>query len=358
MRDEDPLESLLAWAESEGALDAPARERLLDEVRLGLTELIDMFESPGAKLQFDRLRASRGLSRFSPPTRLPADVLATAENVARTLWPRSGSGKGFVEEGLLMHIAFTASASSLPFFRDALAFTKPRDPLTARRRRYALAGVAFVARQTGSAEARELLRSLLAHDDLRLRALAVDDVGLVKRTKAGTLTAEAARELAHVAQTDRAFEPRALARAWLAADGRALPLEHAGGAYAFEATLDKIARTVELRSEQTLGHLAWAIVGAFGWDSDHLYQFRLSETLDSLRFTTDVDEGVAAGFGADTALGDLGLHPGHHFEFLYDFGDHNLFRVTLVAVRPQADARATYPRVTKKVGRAPAQYPR
>lgn len=356
---DDPLAALLEWAEDEGEPGAACDDEAVAEVRRGLEALERMLEAPGGRLSSERLRALHGLSQFSPPTRLPPALGERAERAARRLWPAAGPAKGFVEEALLLHVACGARPSSLPFFRDAIAFAKDRDALAPRRRRYALAGVAFLARGEGDPGANELLSSLLIHEDVRVRAWAVDAVARVRREGAGALRADAARELALVARSDRAFEPRFLARAWLAAEGRPLPAERPGGAYAFKAACGKAARVVELRSEQTLDELARALAAAFGRGADRLYQFRLSGALAEPAFRLTAE---AAGWGADEgppdgvglALGELGLTPEHRFGLLYDFGEQSLFQLKVVAIHPRADAGASYPRVLAGPARAPA----
>ena len=52
----------------------------------------------------------------------------------------------------------------------------------------------------------------------------------------------------------------------------------------------------------------------------------------------------------------MGLPAGHEIAYLYDFGDHNLFRIKVADVHPKAP-RTKYPRVTARVGKAPPQYP-
>lgn len=54
--------------------------------------------------------------------------------------------------------------------------------------------------------------------------------------------------------------------------------------------------------------------------------------------------------------GMLGMPVGHRFRLLYDFGDHNLFDIELVDIRPSPTPRAKYPRVAASVGKAPDQY--
>ncbi len=317
-----------------------------------------VLDAPEAKRTFPHLTT---FSRFSLPARLPAPLLRRVEEATRLVWSSMGSGKSYLEEGLLTAIAFCAEASSLPFFRDAIAFTRPRDSLSTQRRRLAVAGIAFIAIERGSEEALATLESLLTHDDFRVRTWAASGLAESQPSEDERMSAKAAALLERVARTDRAFEPRFVARVGLLADGRDVPAEPPGGAYSFQASLGRASRTIELRSEQPLNALAWAIVSAFGWDHDHLYAFTMSAELKDDAFNLSYEFDPLSGADDDggplsAAIGALGLLVDHRFTLLYDFGDCNVFNVRVVDVKEKADARAKYPRVTAKVGAAPKQY--
>ncbi len=175
-------------------------------------------------------------------------------------------------------------------------------------------------------------------------------------------------------------------------------------------------RRLALRSEQTLLDLHIAIQQAFDWDSDHLYSFyvngktgdeayeigiREDEFLDDdfllafgdQLFASDeqpgpdnvlpmneqllkeaesiVEEVLAVELDAEddeddgddegewsvhsVRLGDLGFLPKHKFSYLFDFGDHHEFEITVEAIEPRADA-GEYPRLLESVGESPPQY--
>lgn len=331
---------------------------VLTQYERDLGALERALDAPGQKAKFGHMES---FSRFSPLMRPPPALLRRTEDAVRGVWAISASGKNSLEEGLLRAVAYSGDPSSLPFFREAIAHTRARDTMTTKRRRWAVAGIAFIAFKSGAPEASAQLDALLVHDDLRVRTWAVDAIARTRRTKANKLTAKAAELLARVAQDDRAFEPRFVARNHLNADGREVAAEPPGGVYAFKATIARASRTVELKSEQTLDRLAWAIVGAFGWDNDHLFAFTLSTELEDDVFET-AHEGNPWGDGGtedgplSMPVGALGLVVGHRFTLLYDFGDHNVFSVQLVDVKEKGDARKAYPRVAAKEGAAPKQY--
>jgi hypothetical protein len=356
MRDE-PLETLQMLDSLAGEAERHT-DALLAQYEGDLATLERVLGAPGSKPAFPHLRS---LSRFAFPARVPAALLRRTEEAARRVWTSTGSGKSTLEEGLMRAVAFNADPSSLLFFRDALALTRARDTLTTKRRRWAVAGIAFTALKSGDREASATLDGLLTHDDLRVRTWAVDAIARTRRTRGEKLTAKAAELLERVAREDRAFEPRFVARAMLHAAGREVTAEPPGGVYAFKATFGRASRTVELRSEQTLDQLAWAIVRAFGWDNDHLYAFTLSTELEDDVFQVAYEGNPWTGEGAEEGplsmpVGALGLVVGHRFTMLYDFGDHNVFAVQLVEAKEKVDARAKYPRVAATAGKAPTQY--
>lgn len=348
MRRDDPLATLLMLDGLADAAGVDVNAGLRRKTEHDLDAMEKALDHPGPKPKFPYLTA---LSRFSMSARLTGAALLRAEAIARRVWTASGANKTQVEEWLLLAVGHSAQPSSVDFLRDAIAFSRPRDTLIPRRRRWAVAALGFIAAKTGDEGAKTALVELLGHDDPRVRTWVVCALARVLRTKDDRLTAEAVERFWSVARGDRAFEPRCAARQWLHVDRRKVAAEPAGGVYAFKASLGKASRVVEVKSEHLLGDLAWAIVGAFGWDDDHLHEFTLSPELASDLGDLVDDQGLPL-----MVIGALGVTAGHKFTLLYDFGDHNVFDVQLVEVRPKSSGGAKYPRVASSVGRAPEQY--
>jgi shikimate kinase len=100
-----------------------------------------------------------------------------------------------------------------------------------------------------------------------------------------------------------------------------------------------------------------AIQEAFGWYDDHLYSFWLDGEFwgrRDLEFTTPLtpDEGRRT---ADVPLAELDLAVGSRIAYVFDFGDEWRVRLTL-RERIRSDG-GTYPRVLRREGTAPPQYP-
>lgn len=113
---------------------------------------------------------------------------------------------------------------------------------------------------------------------------------------------------------------------------------------------------IEIESSSTLETLHFAIIDAVHFENDHLYEFYVSRTersRDRLRFDEE------SGKIYDTTLESLyPLEKGRKLYYLFDYGDHWLFRITKNRKSPQEPKTGIkYPRLLSEVGKAPEQYP-
>ena len=131
----------------------------------------------------------------------------------------------------------------------------------------------------------------------------------------------------------------------------------------FRASLrGRLYRDIELPSSGSLEDLAAAIVNAFGFDFDHAFGFysnlkgdyyRSEERYELFADLGQADEGVRG--VRRTKLSAAFPAPGKTMLFLFDYGDEWRFKVELIGLGRKE--KAVYPRVLKRVGEAPAQYP-
>ena len=131
----------------------------------------------------------------------------------------------------------------------------------------------------------------------------------------------------------------------------------------FRASLrGRLYRDIELPSSGSLEDLAAAIVSAFGFDFDHAFGFysnlkgdyyRSEERYELFADLGQADEGVRG--VRRTKLSAAFPAPGKKMLFLFDYGDEWRFKVELIGLGRKE--KAVYPRVLKRVGEAPAQYP-
>jgi Plasmid pRiA4b ORF-3-like protein/LexA DNA binding domain len=122
-----------------------------------------------------------------------------------------------------------------------------------------------------------------------------------------------------------------------------------------------INRVIEIRGDQTLEQLHQAILKAFDRMDDHDYEFQLGKR----PFDPDgPNYGAAASTlskegnrdARTTKLDDLNLKQHRAFGYWFDFGDDWYHQVQLERIE-QAIPTVTYPRVIKRVGKSPPQYP-
>jgi hypothetical protein len=122
-----------------------------------------------------------------------------------------------------------------------------------------------------------------------------------------------------------------------------------------------IKRVIEIRGDQTLAQLHDAIFQAYDrWDQ-HLYEFQFGKRPfdpDGPNFGIPAKEPGEKGSGdaRTTKLDDLGLKPERVFGYLFDFGDNWFHQVQIDRIE-KAIPTVTYPRVIRRVGKSPPQYP-
>ena len=131
--------------------------------------------------------------------------------------------------------------------------------------------------------------------------------------------------------------------------------------YIFHASLPgsgRVWRKIEMRADQTLENLHFAIQNAYGWDADHLYSFFMSGKAWDESTEYCLPEGYTSGPGnvQTTTLEELNLKPKQEFMYLFDYGDEWRFKVRVHAINPDAP-EGDYPRIVESVGEAPEQYP-
>ena len=132
-----------------------------------------------------------------------------------------------------------------------------------------------------------------------------------------------------------------------------------GAALLFEAELlnaPGVSARVAVGEEQHLTVLHDAIQEAFGWFDDHLYSFWLDGCFwgdTDQEFTSPIEpDGRAT--TADLPIAELGIAPGAHLAYIFDYGDE--WRVLLTLRERTKTDGGGYPRVVERVGSAPPQY--
>lgn len=135
-----------------------------------------------------------------------------------------------------------------------------------------------------------------------------------------------------------------------------------------ENTKEKCYREIEATEDKTLAKLAQWIVKAFDFDLDHAYGFYNSLKLnyfdsdEKYELFSDMDSGVEPiGKGIPksvekTKISSVFTQLGQKMQFVFDYGDEWRFLVEYVETGTK-EPNGRYPRVTKREGFPPPQYP-
>ena len=127
-----------------------------------------------------------------------------------------------------------------------------------------------------------------------------------------------------------------------------------------------VARTLEIRGNQTLQHLHAAMFDAFDREDEHLYEFQFGKEPNDPKANRYVlagpfddsaeDDPYIVGTVQAATIASLGLKVDQSFAYWFDFGDDWWHQIRVTAIG-EAVARRRYPRITKRQGRSPPQYP-
>ena len=131
--------------------------------------------------------------------------------------------------------------------------------------------------------------------------------------------------------------------------------EYREGVFNFKAKLGSVWRRIAIPAECDLEALARAILRAFKFDGDHLYDFGFPGRDGSqVRVVCPYIDDAEA-WTDDYSIGNLPLAEGQSMAFHYDFGASWRFDVKLEKVAPP-DPRMKKPRLVESHGTPPKEY--
>jgi hypothetical protein len=128
----------------------------------------------------------------------------------------------------------------------------------------------------------------------------------------------------------------------------------------------QICRAIEIRGDQTLEDFHNIIFDAFNREEEHMYEFQiggkgpndpkarryiLSEESDG-----PLEISKATGVVSEATIGLLNLKVGESFGYWFDFGDDWWHQITVVSIKDEIRGRK-YPKIIKRIGKSPPQYP-
>lgn len=128
----------------------------------------------------------------------------------------------------------------------------------------------------------------------------------------------------------------------------------------------QIYRTIEIRGDQTLEDFHDIIFDAFNREEEHMYEFQiggkgphdpkakryvLSEESDNSMGTQK-----ARGTVSKTKIESIKLKIGESFGYWFDFGDDWWHQINVASITDEIKGRK-YPKIVKRIGKSPPQYP-
>ncbi len=123
-----------------------------------------------------------------------------------------------------------------------------------------------------------------------------------------------------------------------------------------------VSRAIQIRGNQTLEDLHWAIFDAFDRYDEHLYEFQFGSRPNARknkRYALPMDlfdDEEPAEDLTRTTIESLGLRRRMKFWYWFDFGDDWWHRIEMVDVGEPVP-RHKYPKVVERIGESPPQYP-
>jgi hypothetical protein len=125
----------------------------------------------------------------------------------------------------------------------------------------------------------------------------------------------------------------------------------------FKVALHTASRTLSISGENSLDALATAILKAFDFDSDHLFEFNYKNVFGMTEtISCPYAENEKGLFTSDFRVGELPLFVGMNVTFLFDFGDNWEFLLVVEAIDTEG-APSAKPKIIKREGTPPKQYP-
>jgi hypothetical protein len=126
------------------------------------------------------------------------------------------------------------------------------------------------------------------------------------------------------------------------------------GLHSLKVSVGNCWRLLAVPHTCTMDVLAAAVLDAFEFDHDHLYEFLVENRFGSVRHINHpyMDEPL---YADETTIGELSLQPGQFMVFHYDFGDDWEFGIDVERIEPE-NSRMRRPKQLKAHGKAPSQY--
>lgn len=137
-----------------------------------------------------------------------------------------------------------------------------------------------------------------------------------------------------------------------------------GGPVTEEFYDKEVSRKIQIRGDQTLEDLHYAIFDAFDREEEHLYEFNFGKGPDDPRgpfYGMPEESEILAGEhrvrdARAATLDSLGLKQDRAFGYVFDFGDNWEHQINVLVIEVAPD-EGEFPRVIERINASPAQYP-
>jgi hypothetical protein len=126
------------------------------------------------------------------------------------------------------------------------------------------------------------------------------------------------------------------------------------GVHIFKVSIYSVWRRIAISGNQELEELSDAILNAFDFDDDHLYQFTYKNRkgISVEVYAPYFDEDPST---TEVRIGEIGLNPGDALFYLYDFGDQWEFTLILEKI-DKKNKKIAAPVILESYGESPEQY--
>lgn len=126
------------------------------------------------------------------------------------------------------------------------------------------------------------------------------------------------------------------------------------GLYVFKISIGSVWRRISISGDQELEQLSDAILEAFDFDKDHMYEFEYKNRKGvSVRvFSADSDEPPLT---TEVLVGELNLNIGDSLTYLFDYGDNWKFSLILEKIDGD-NIKISTPILLESYGESPEQY--
>ncbi len=126
-----------------------------------------------------------------------------------------------------------------------------------------------------------------------------------------------------------------------------------------------ILRKIEIRGDQTLEDLHFAIFDAFDREEEHLYEYQIGgkgpndpkavhySTPDPFKNSQDLSK--SSNYATVTTIDSLNLKTDDVFGYWFDFGDDWWHQINVASIQSRTPT-GEYPKVIDRIGESPPQY--